>query len=152
MNPIFHFYKLKLSHYTFQTQMKKNKNLYLFYSFEFTFHFVSVNCFTQSIPPQELHFIKDYQTRNFYNSQVILSELDFSKKIIDNPFVQFNHQTYPGCDFRQQGASLFISNNEKSIQQSFINLGKIFNYSAIDLEIEDQKEKILFCNSIDINF
>ncbi len=61
--------------------MKKIKNLYLFYSFGIYFSiFVSVNCFTQSIPPHELHFIKDYQTRNFYNSQVILSELDFSKK------------------------------------------------------------------------
>ena len=128
--------------------MKKIKNLYLFYSFGIYFSFfVSVNCFTQSIPPHELHFIKDYQTRNFYNSQVILSELDFSKKIIDNPLYEFNHQTYPGCDFRQQGALLFISNNEKSIQQSFISLGKIFNYSAIDLEIKNQKKKSSFATA-----
>ena len=68
-----------------QTIMEKLRNLQLFFFFKIQLLFFAlVNCFAQSIPPQELYFIKDYQTRNFYNSQVILSQLDFSKKILDH--------------------------------------------------------------------
>ena len=63
--------------------MKKLRNLHFFYAIKIQLlFFSSVNCFAQSIPPQELHFIKDYHIRNFYNSQVILSKLDFSKKFL----------------------------------------------------------------------
>ena len=72
--------------------MKKLRNLHLFYSFKIQLiFFASVNCFAQSIPPQELHFIKDYQIRNFYNSKVILSQLDFSKNILDDPLFKVHH-------------------------------------------------------------
>ena len=114
--------------------MKKNRNLHLFYSFKIQLlFFASVNCFAQPIPPQDLHFIKDYQIRNFYNSQVILSQLDFSKNILDDPLYKVNHLTLPGCDFELQDGLLNISNKTKTIQQSHINLGKIFNYAAIDM-------------------
>lgn len=106
-----------------------------------------MNCFAQSIPPKELHFIKDYQIRNFYNSQVILSQLDFSKNILDDPLYKLNHQTLPGCDFKLQDGLLNISNNTKTIQQSHINLGKIFNYAAIDMDIEAQNKKSSFATA-----
>lgn len=128
--------------------MKKLRNLHLFYSFKIQpLFFASVNCFAQSIPPQELHFIKDYQIRNFYNSQVILSQLDFSKNILDDPLYKVNHQTLPGCDFELQDGLLNISNNTKTIQQSHINLGKIFNYAAIDMDIEAQNKKSSFATA-----
>jgi len=128
--------------------MKKLKSFHFFYTLKIHLLFlVSISCFAQSIPPQKLHFIKDYQTRNFYNSKVIFSQLDFSKKMIDDPSYKLNHLTSPGCDFQQKGRSLFISNKTKTIQQSHINLGKIFNYSAIDLEIKDQKKKASFATA-----
>ena len=125
--------------------MEKLRNLQLFFFFKIQLlFFASVNCFAQSIPPQELYFIKDYQTRNFYNSQVILSQLDFSKKILDNPSFNLIHFTSPGCDFQQHGGLLYISNNTKTTQQSHINLGEIFNYSAIDMDIQVQNKKSSF--------
>ena len=82
--------------------MKILNNIQLFYMFHL-FFLTSVNSFAQSISPQDLHFIKDYQIRNFYNSQLILSQLDFSKKILSDPSYKLNHFTSPGCDFHQEG-------------------------------------------------
>ena len=123
--------------------MKILNNIHLFYMFPL-FFFTSVNSFAQSISPQDLHFIKDYQIRNFYNSQLILSQLDFSKKILSDPSYKLNHFTSPGCDFQQEGGLLNIFNSTKIIQESHVNLGKIFNYSAIDMDIEAQNKKSFF--------
>ena len=121
---------------------------YFLYSFKIQLLFFSlVNCFAQSIPPQELNFIKDYQIRNFYNSKVILSQLDFSEQILYSPSYKLNHISSPGCDFQQQNGLLYIYNNTTTIQQSHINLGEIFNYSAIDMDIEAQNKKSSFATA-----
>ena len=57
-----------------------------------------------------------------------------------------NHQTL-GCDFEQQGGLLNIFNNTKTIQQSHVNVGKIFNYAAIDMDIEAQNKKSFFATA-----
>ena len=126
--------------------MKILNNIHLFYMFPL-FFFTSVNSLAQSISPQDLHFIKDYQIRNFYNSQLILSQLDFSKKILSDPSYKLNHFTSPGCDFQQEGGLLNIFNSTKIIQESHVNLGKIFNYSAIDMDIEVQDKKSFFATA-----
>lgn len=76
--------------------------------------------FAQTLDPISLHFEKDYQVRNFYNSSVILSNLDLSTDIFDESEYPKNHLTSPGCDFEQKDQSLHISNKYGSEQQSFI--------------------------------
>ncbi len=96
---------------------------------------------TQSINPLSLHFKKDYQVRNFYNSSVELSKLDFSQDILDESLYPKIHLTAPGCTFTQKENSLQLSNTTESEQHSFIHLGQLYNYAAIDLDIQAQRAK-----------
>ena len=92
----------------------------------------------QPIDPLSLHFKKDYQVRNFYNSSVSLSKLDLDQDVLDEANYPLMHLTSPGCTFKQNGQVLQISNNSGTEQQSYINLGKLYNYAAIDLDIQEQ--------------
>lgn len=44
--------------------------------FNIIFCCLGINSFAQPLDPLSLHFKKDYQVRNFYNSSVVLSKLD----------------------------------------------------------------------------
>mgnify|MGYP000253187880 CR=1 FL=1 len=127
----------------------KLKNIYLLSIFKtYLLFLVMINGFAQSIPPQELHFIKDYKIRNFYNSKVILTQVDFTKKILKESSHKLDHTTSPGCEFQQEDSKLFISNKTKKIQQSHIKVGEIYNYSVIDMEINTQNKKTCFATAL----
>jgi hypothetical protein len=102
----------------------------------------------QTYDPLSLHFNKDYQVRNFYNSSVLLSKLDFSQNVLDETIYPKIHSTSPGCDFSQENQALHISNNSDAEQQSFINLGKLYNYAAIDFGIQSQTRKTSTANAV----
>ena len=95
-----------------------------------------INGLAQPVDPLSLHFKKDYQVRNFYNSSIELSKLDISQDVLNEAWYPKIHITEPGCDFSQQGQVLQISNKTRSEQHSYISLGQLFNYAAIDLDIE----------------
>ena len=104
--------------------------------------FLAINCIGQPLSPLDLHFEKDYQVRNFYNSQVILSQLNFSKEPMEISSLKLMHMTTPGCAFKRSGKVLIISNNTLEKQESYFNLGKIYNYSAIDFDLFNQKSQL----------
>jgi len=99
---------------------------------------LGINSFAQALDPLSLHFQKDYQVRNFYNSSVALSKLDLSQDVLNESIYPQMHITSPGCDFKQNGQVLQISNNSGTDQESYINLGKLYNYAAIDMDIQEQ--------------
>lgn len=91
---------------------------------------------SQTLSPLSLHFKKDYQVRNFYNSSVVLSKLDFSKDVLDESNYPKIHLSSPGCDFKQNGQFIELSNNSETEQQSFVSLGNLYNFAAIDMDIK----------------
>ena len=60
---------------------------------------LGLNSFAQTFDPLSLHFKKDYQIRNFYNSSVLLSKLDLSQDVL-------NESIYPKVDLHLPGAIL----------------------------------------------
>jgi len=102
---------------------------------------LGIYSFAQTRDPLSLHFKKDYQVRNFYNSSVLLSNLDLSHDVLNESLYPKIHLTSPGCDFKRDDQILLISNNTKTEQKSFVNLGKLYNYAAIDLDIQSQTHK-----------
>ena len=99
---------------------------------------MGINSFAQPINPLSLHFKKDYQVRNFYNSSVKLSKLDLAKDILNESIYPEIHLTSSAGYFSTNGQVLKTSNNSKKEQESYINLGKLYNYAAIDLDIKNQ--------------
>jgi len=99
---------------------------------------MGINSFAQTFDPLSLHFKKDYQVRNFYNSSVLLSKLDLSQDVLNDSIHPIIHLTSPGCDFKQADEILEIFNSSNTTQQSYINLGILYNYAAIDMDISTQ--------------
>ena len=97
-----------------------------------------LNTPAQPFDPMSLHFKKDYQVRNFFSSSVTLSKLDLSHDVLDESFHPRKHFTSPGCQFKLKGHVLTISNNTGKDQHSYINLGELHNYAAIDMDIQGQ--------------
>lgn len=102
----------------------------------------------QTLSPLDLHFKKDYQVRNFYNSSVLLSKLDLSQNVLDDLIYPQSHLSAPGCDFRQDVQVLHISNNSEAVQESYVNLGKLYNYAAIEIDIQKQTHKSATASAI----
>ncbi len=126
---------------------------YLTYSFLkiINFHtlfFFAFNSIAQTLSPLDLHFEKDYQVRNFYNSKVILSQLDFSSDSLEISSLKLMHISSPGCDFKKTRNLLNISNDTERRQESYINLGKVYNYSAIDFDIHSHKNNLSSSSAI----
>ena len=90
-----------------------------------------MNSFAQTHDPLSLHFQKEYQVRNSYNSFVTISKLDLSQDVLNESTYPRIHLTSPGCDFKQDGQVLLISNNSGKVQESHINLGKLNNYACL---------------------
>ena len=110
----------------------------IFYAFHIC---LGIHAFAQPYDPLALHFFKDYQVRNFYNSSVTLDKLDLTLDISNETIYPKVHFTSPGCDFKQNRNVLLISNQSETVQQSYLNLGKLYNYAAIDLDIQSQTHK-----------
>ncbi len=117
-------------------------------SFLVVFLCLGINSHSQSYEPTSLHFQKDYQVRNFYNTSLTLSELDWSQDILDESKHPRIHLTSPGCDFKQKGQALKISNKSGREQQSYIKLGKLYNYAAIDMDLQKQSHKSGILNAL----
>lgn len=99
---------------------------------------LGINSLAQPYDPLSLHFKKDYQVRNFYNSSVTLDNRDFLNDMSDELKYPRKHLTSPGCEFKQNGGVLKIFNNSGTDQHSYFNLGKLHNYAAIDMDIQEQ--------------
>ncbi len=93
----------------------------------------------QPLDPLSLHFEKDYQVRNFFNSSITLSELDFSQDVLDQRKVPQVHLTFPGCGIKRTGENLTFENTTTAIQESYVDMGRLYNYAAIDLNISKQQ-------------
>jgi hypothetical protein len=91
------------------------------------------------LDPLSLHFEKDYQVRNFFNSSVTLSELDLSQAVTDKQQSPQVHLTSPGCGMRMEGGVLTFRNTSSAIQESYVDIGRLYNYAAIDLDISGQQ-------------
>ncbi len=89
---------------------------------------LGISSCAQTFSPLSLHFKKDYQVRNFYNSSVVLSKLDLSQDVLDESIYPKIHLSSPGCDFKQDGQVIQISNNSGTEQKSFVNLGKLYRW------------------------
>ena len=89
-----------------------------------------------------LHFEKEYEVRNFFNSSVPLRTLDFSDEF---PVVSL---TDSGCVFSQNGAGLTIENPTGKIQESYVRLGPLCNYAAVDLSIGSQQHAGYSANAV----
>jgi hypothetical protein len=99
---------------------------------------LGINSHAQTFDPLSLHFTKDYQVRNFYSSSVTLSDLDLSQDVLNESLYPKMHLTSPGCDLQQNGRDLKFSNHTEIVQETYINLGKLYNYAAIDMDISEQ--------------
>lgn len=128
-----------------QSVLEKQLRIYIF---NIILIFLGINSFAQTLDPLSLHFKKDYQVRNFYNSAVLLSKLDLSQDVLNESLYPKIHLTSPGCEFKQTGQALEIFNNSETIQQSYINLGKLYNYAAIDMDIKSQTHKSYTANAL----
>ncbi len=128
-----------------QSVLEKQLRIYIF---NIILIFLGINSFAQTLDPLSLHFKKDYQVRNFYNSAVLLSKLDLSQDVLDESLYPKIHLTSPGCAFKQTGQALEIFNNSETIQQSYISLGKLYNYAAIDMDIQGQNHKSATANAL----
>ena len=106
--------------------------------FNIVFICLGINSSAQPLDPLSLHFKKDYQVRNFYNSAVLLNKLDLSQNVSNKSLYPRVHLTSPGCDFKQSGQVLKVSNSSETQQESYISLGKLYNYAAIDIDIKEQ--------------
>ena len=115
------------------------KHVHILIAIVYTFTGIGIPMYGQPIDPLSLHFEKEYQVRNFYNSSVVLSELDLQEGPLYVENLPKRHLTLPGCNFRQERGDLHIYNDSESPQESHITLGKLFNYAAIDLDIRSQK-------------
>ena len=103
--------------------------------FHVIFICLAINTHSQSYDPLSLQFTKEYQVRNFYNSSVLLSQIDLSQDVLNESIHPRLDLTSPGCELEQNGRVLQFSNSSGTDQESYINLGPLYNYAAIDVDI-----------------
>lgn len=97
--------------------------------------------------PMQLNFVKDYQVRNYFSSSILLNELDFATNLLNN-------SDYPRIDlagsltFNQNGQVLTILNNGNSRAESYLKMGKLYHYAAIDMDITSQNNTSYSANAV----
>jgi len=123
------------------SQIKSEAQLSIFWISIFNIIFIclGINSFAQTFDPLSLHFKKDYQVRNFYSSSLTLSKLDLSQDVLNESKYPKIHLTSPGCQLKQNDRDLQFSNISETDQETYISLGKLYNYVAIDMDIREQK-------------
>lgn len=100
-----------------------------------------------SYTPMQLNFSKDYQIRNYFSSAILLNKLDLSTHVANN-------DTYPRIDlagaltFSQTGQVLTISNTGTTRAESYLKMGKLYHYAAIDMDIASQTNTSYTANAV----
>ena len=93
------------------------------------------------ITPLTLHFEKEYQLRNFFNLKVVLKQFDPSKDIGEYLQTDITSNT---CSFRRESGELVIENQSgSSTAESYLGIGKVHNYAAIDIDIASQDGDVI---------
>ncbi|MCP4310640.1 MAG: hypothetical protein GY790_05210 [Bacteroidetes bacterium] len=75
-----------------------------------------INSLAQPLDPLSLHFEKDYQIRNFYNTSVTLSKLDFSQDLLNESKYPRIQLTSPGVMRRFEFCLHAEIESESSVQ------------------------------------
>lgn len=97
--------------------------------------------------PMQLNFVKDYQVRNYFSSSILLNKLDFTAKLVNN-------DDYPRIDlagsltFNQTGQVLTISNTGAARAESYLKMGRLYHYAAIDMDITSQNNTSYTANAV----
>jgi hypothetical protein len=87
--------------------------------------------------PDQLHFEKEYQVRNFFNLSVPLNDLDLTGDVINGSrYVRIN--IAGALDFSQQDEHLTVANTGNERAESYLAMGKLYHYAAIDMDVASQ--------------
>ncbi|MDR1331595.1 MAG: T9SS type A sorting domain-containing protein [Tannerella sp.] len=97
--------------------------------------------------PDQLHFEKEYQVRNFFNLSVPLNRLDFTEDLMNS--AQYPRINVEGSlDFNQSGEILRIENTGNTRAESYLKMGKLYHYAAIDMDVVSQSHAGYTANAI----
>jgi hypothetical protein len=105
------------------------------------------NVLATKYTPDQLNFEKEYQVRNFFNLSVPLNKLDFTEDLM-------NSSQYPRMDiagslsFNQSGEVLRIENTGNTRAESYLKMGKLYHYAAIDMDVASQNHAGYTANAI----
>ncbi|MDR0541428.1 MAG: hypothetical protein LBH19_04365, partial [Dysgonamonadaceae bacterium] len=95
--------------------------------------------------PGQLNFEKEYQVRNFFNLSVPLDSLDFTEDLIS----RYSRIDLAGSlDFNQSGEVLNIVNTSNVRAESYLKMGKLYHYAAIDVDVASQNHAGYTANAI----
>ncbi len=97
--------------------------------------------------PMQLNFVKDYQVRNFFSSSILLNKLDFTTPVVDNSAYSRINLT-GSLTFNQTGQILTISNTGNTRAESYLKMGKLYHYAAIDMDITSQNSTVYTANAV----
>lgn len=103
--------------------------------------------FAVSYTPMQLNFVKDYQVRNFFNSSILLNRLDLSTDVLSGGVYSRINQT-GALTFNQNGQVLTLSNTGNATAESYLSLGKLYHYAAIDMDVYTQNNVGYTANAI----
>jgi hypothetical protein len=93
------------------------------------------------------YFEKVEQVRNFFNLSVPLNKLDFTEDLINNdPSSRIN--IAGALDFNQSGEILSIENATNARAESYLKMGKLYHYVAIDMDVAAQNHVGYTANAI----
>jgi hypothetical protein len=97
--------------------------------------------------PNQLNFEKDYQVRNFFNLSVPLNQLDFTGDVTGNS--QYARIDLEGSlDFNQPEDVLILTNKSNARAESYLKMGELYHYAAIDLDVASQTHAGYTANAI----
>lgn len=97
--------------------------------------------------PMQLNFVKDYQVRNFFSSSILLNKLDLTTNFVNNS--DYTRIDLAGSlTFNQSGQVLTISNKGNTRAESYLKIGRLYHYAAIDLDITSQNSISYTANAV----
>jgi hypothetical protein len=111
------------------------------------FMFCCLSVFAEKYTSGQLNFEKDYQVRNFFNLSIPLNELDFTGDLVSNN--QYARVDIAGSlHFNQSGEVLTIENTGNARAESYLKMGKLYHYAAIDMDVAAQSHAGYTANAI----
>jgi hypothetical protein len=97
--------------------------------------------------PEQLNFEKEYQIRNFFNLSIPLNKLDFTEDLINGS--GYSRMDITGSlNFSQSGEVLTVANTGNSRAESYLMMGKLYHYAAIDMDVASQNHAGYTANAI----
>jgi hypothetical protein len=97
--------------------------------------------------PTQLNFVKDYHVRNFFNLSVPLNQLDFTEDLLSSS--RYSRVDVAGSlNFTLWGEALSIANTGSARAESYLKMGKLYHYAAIDMDVASQSHAGYTANAI----